>query len=154
MERAGAKSTPNRKLKGREQRFVDAYTGEAKGNATKACILAGYSEKAARQIGSRLLTKANICDAIANIRTESAAIATKDELHTFWSATMRNADVPWKDRLKASELHAKANGLFIERHEHELTVTVDVSRARERLAGNLVGLSTRVTRSIPERTDG
>ena len=40
--------------------------GEAAGNATKAALVAGYSHKTARQQGCRLLTRANIREAIAN----------------------------------------------------------------------------------------
>lgn len=47
-------------LSERERRFVEAYMGEAAGNATKAAELAGYSARTARQIGSRLLSKVDI----------------------------------------------------------------------------------------------
>jgi phage terminase small subunit len=52
------------KLSTRRQRFVNAYMGEAAGNATKAAILAGYSEHTARQAGSRLLTLSDVRDAV------------------------------------------------------------------------------------------
>lgn len=52
------------KLSPRRQRFVNAYMGEAAGNATKAAILAGYSEHTARQAGSRLLTLSDVRQAV------------------------------------------------------------------------------------------
>lgn len=51
-------------LNERERRFVEAYMGEAAGSATKAAEMAGYSARTARQIGSRLLTKVHIQQAI------------------------------------------------------------------------------------------
>lgn len=44
--------------------FVRYYLGEAQGNATKAAILAGYSEHTAPQIGSRLLRRPDIKEAV------------------------------------------------------------------------------------------
>lgn len=109
-------------LSERERRFVDAYMGAAAGNGTEAARLAGYAGKAEtlKVQASRLLTKANVQAAIAERRAalESQAIADQRELHTFWTSTMRNGDVPWKDRLKASELHGKANAMFTEKHQH------------------------------------
>lgn len=38
----------------KQKRFVDAYTGKARGDAKKAAILAGYSKTSAKQIGSEV----------------------------------------------------------------------------------------------------
>lgn len=46
------------------RQFVNAYLGEASGNGARAAILAGYSEKGARQTASRLLTYADVKAAI------------------------------------------------------------------------------------------
>lgn len=48
----------NNTLSAKQQRFVDEYLVDL--NAAQAAIRAGYSEKAARQQGQRLLTKADI----------------------------------------------------------------------------------------------
>ena len=53
-------------LNERERRFIEAFMGEAAGNATEAAKIAGYSHKTARQIGSRLLSKVDIQEAISN----------------------------------------------------------------------------------------
>lgn len=53
-------------LTAREQRFVNAYLGEAAGNGQKAAELAGYAKKSARITASKLLKKANIRAALAN----------------------------------------------------------------------------------------
>lgn len=47
-----------KKLTLKEQRFCDEYLID--GNASRAAIAAGYSAKAAKEIGSRLLTRANV----------------------------------------------------------------------------------------------
>ncbi len=46
----------------KQQKFIDAYLGEANGNATKAAQLAGYAgnDESIRVEGSRLLTNANV----------------------------------------------------------------------------------------------
>jgi phage terminase small subunit len=44
----------------KQKLFVDAYVGEARFNATKAALLAGYSEKTAYAIGSENLKKLEI----------------------------------------------------------------------------------------------
>lgn len=48
----------------RERRFIEAFMGEAAGNATEAARLAGYSPKSARRIGTRLSSKVHIRAAI------------------------------------------------------------------------------------------
>jgi phage terminase small subunit len=47
-------------LTDKEYRFANYYLGEARFNATEAAKLAGYSERTARQQGSRLLTNVYI----------------------------------------------------------------------------------------------
>jgi hypothetical protein len=82
----------DRQLTHLQQRFVDAYLGEAKGNATAAAKLAGYqaSYDTLRQIGAQNLTKADVRRAIdahlaaqAMTREETldrlSAIASGDE---------------------------------------------------------------------------
>ena len=45
-----------KKLKPKQERFVQEYLGNTKSNATQAAINAGYSAKTAQEQGSRLLT--------------------------------------------------------------------------------------------------
>lgn len=47
-------------LTGKQQAFVDAYLGEARFNATKAALLAGYSTRSAASIGDENLEKPEI----------------------------------------------------------------------------------------------
>ena len=101
----------------RERRFVEAFMGSAAGNATDAAKRAGYSAKSARFQGSRLATKRNIQDAIAERQKADPLVADRVERQQFWTAVQRNPDVPWKDRLRASELAGKAGGDFVDLHE-------------------------------------
>lgn len=61
--------------------FAYAYFNN-KGNGTQAAITAGYSEKSATQVASRLLTYANIQDMIKSLGEElrERAIVTKEEI--------------------------------------------------------------------------
>lgn len=106
-------------LSERERRFVEAYMGKAAGNATKAAILAGYSKATARKQGSRLLTKGNIQAAIAARAKDDPAVSDREERQRFYTSTMRNPKVGWKDRLKAAELLGKTQGDFIKRVQFE-----------------------------------
>lgn len=179
-----------------ERRFVDAYIGQAEGNGTKAAELAGYSQKSARAQASRLLTRRNIADAIAQRRErreilsdvsvarvlkEMARIGFADVRKLFnedgslkafkdmdddTAAALAAVDVVemaggmkvdtegashvpmytkkvklW-DKNSALEKIAKHLGLFVERHN--VSVSVDIAGARERLAGVLAGLAGRL----------
>lgn len=55
-------------LTAKQERFVAEYLKD--GNATRAAIAAGYSEKTARAIGAENLTKPDIASAIARAQSE------------------------------------------------------------------------------------
>ena len=61
-------------LTSKQRKFIDAYLGQANGNATEAARLAGYqgNPDALRVEGSRLLTNANISTEIERVLTEYA----------------------------------------------------------------------------------
>lgn len=101
------------KLTTKQQRFIQAYTG----NATEAAVMAGYSEKTARSAGQRLLTNVDIQSAIRSREEERRAvlIADRESRQAFWSAIMRDENEPMAVRLKASELLAKSEGDFLEK---------------------------------------
>lgn len=111
-----AKAKQSRGLSVKQRRFVEAYDG----NATAAAIAAGYSPKTARLQGHKNITKDNILEAIQsreNKRMEST-ILTREERQAFWSDIIRNEDEKnIMAKLKASELLAKSEGDFLDRHE-------------------------------------
>jgi len=92
--------------------------GLAGGNASRAAELAGYA--APRQAGSRLLTNRDIREAVDARVEDDPTIATREDLQRFWTDTMLGmAGQQPRDQLKASELLAKSQAVFIERHRHE-----------------------------------
>lgn len=69
--------TPKAALSERERRFVDAFCGQAEGNATTAARLAGYSEKSAARLGYRLSKKVHVRSEIErrqSMRAEESGI--------------------------------------------------------------------------------
>lgn len=72
----------------RQQRFVNAYMGEAAGNATQAAIAAGYAKSSASHRGSVLLKDDKVRSALAEVR--GPEIASTEELQRFWSSSLRD----------------------------------------------------------------
>ena len=108
------KKAKNRPLTTKQQRFVDAFDG----NATKAAEFAGYAHP--MQQGNRLLSNVDICLAIANRENKrnKSTIATRQERQEFWTEAQRNADLDIKDRFRASELLGRSQADFTDKHEH------------------------------------
>lgn len=121
----------------KQKRFVEAYCGEAQGNATEAARLAGYSGNTGTlaSMGHENLQKPDISRAIDEINgyVRSDAIASAEEVQAFLTGTMRGTecrsivttmtgpvldadgkmvDAPAepKDRVKAAEALAKMRG--------------------------------------------
>jgi len=97
----------------RQRKFCEYYATNP--NATEAAKAAGYSEKTARAQGARLLTDVDIMRYIRELQDKAAAsrIATMTQTKAFWSDVMNDPAERTADRLKASELLAKAAGEFL-----------------------------------------
>lgn len=116
-------------LNERQRRFVLAYTGSTEGvppgNATQAAIWAGYSKRGADVQAVRLLGNARIQSALKAVRVkdEAAGSMARHERKLFWSSVMRGemqeggVRPTVRNRLRASELLAKAEGDFSQRIE-------------------------------------
>ena len=80
------------KLTAKQQRFCDEYLIDL--NATRAAIEAGYSKKAAKEIGSENLTKPNIAEYIAKrmAEKEDSLIAKQDEVLKYLTRVMRRLE--------------------------------------------------------------
>lgn len=80
------------KLTQKQKRFVDEYL--ISGNATQAALKAGYSKKAARQIGTDNLSKTYIKAYIEERSAEiaSAKIASAREVMEFYSRVLRGEE--------------------------------------------------------------
>ncbi len=117
-------------LNKRQRAFVAAYDG----NASEACRIAGYSvSQATKLIRNPLIikalekkasdqqhaVKASMTKVMAeNARIVAGAIAAREDRQAFWTRVMLEEGENMMFRLKASELLGKAQGDFIERHEH------------------------------------
>jgi phage terminase small subunit len=110
-------------LNTRQQRFVDAYEGDA----TEAARKAGYSPKSARVNGPRLLKQPEVKAAIeARVSaTRSELIATREQRQQFWTGVMRDSKAEMRDRLKAAELLGKSQADFTEKIEHSGGLTLE-----------------------------
>ena len=122
------------KFTAKQQKFIVEYCIDL--NATQAAIRAGYSPKSARQIGTELLSKLSIREAIDTEldRMRDAALADAYEVERYLTSVLRGqsqAEVvvvegigdgcseartmskgpDEKERLKAAEILAKRHGL-------------------------------------------
>lgn len=93
------------------------YCGITVGNAERSVILAGYSPKYARGNAYKIVARKEVQDYIkylTELREDDiqAKIATMQDVKRFWSNIMNDSRLKTKERLKASELLAKANGAF------------------------------------------
>lgn len=122
----------------RQERFVTEYLIDL--NATQAAIRAGYSERTARSQGQRLLTKADIQEAVqkAQEKIQDENIASAKDVLEFLSLSMNGEvdeeallvvgdgdgfgkvvrtrkEMAAKDRIKAAELIGKRYALFTDK---------------------------------------
>ena len=114
-------------MNARRSTFVQQYI--LTGNATQAAISAGYSKKGAKQIGSRLLTDADIKEAVNKARTKAAERfeITQDKVIAEIvdiGAEARAAGV-YSSALKAKELIGKHIGMWPSKMDHTGTVQVE-----------------------------
>lgn len=104
------------KLTEKQKAWVDYY--KQGHTATEAARLAGYkagSDDSFQSIGAENLRKlaAHIQDRDAVL--EAPRIAGMEEINAFWTDLIRDEEADMKDRLKASELRARAAGAFVGR---------------------------------------
>nr|DAO25469.1 MAG TPA: Terminase small subunit [Caudoviricetes sp.]DAY56222.1 MAG TPA: Terminase small subunit [Caudoviricetes sp.] len=138
------------KLTAKQRRFCDEYLIDL--NATQAAIRAGYSEKNARNIASENLAKPNIKAYIDErmAEKESQLIATQDEVLKYLTSVLRGEsqsteivvegtgdgcseartlkkEPSEKDRLRAAELLGKRYGLYTDKVETDVDMTLTVN---------------------------
>lgn len=142
--KAKAKAPPKaRPLNARQQRFAQEFA--ACGNGAEAYRRAGYKAKSnhvAANGAADLLAIPGIQAAITALAKPAAdkRIATATRLKRFWTDVMegteRTSGKPPRlaDRLKAAELLAKVQGLFIEKRMNDGEVIVTVRRGADAAA--------------------
>lgn len=113
-------------MNARQKEFAEIYA--ACPNAAEAARRAGYSERTARQIGQRLLTKDDIAEYIKQLQDEATdmRISTVRDVKIFWSEVMNDEDEKTVTRLKASELLAKSSGMFLPQDNKDDEIIDDV----------------------------
>ena len=111
-------------MNARQEVFCREYA--ACGNATTAAIKAGYSEKTARKIGSRLLTYVDIKKRIGELGKvcEEKAFLTIAEKRRILQEIAQDPEARKEDpesrkdeRMKAIDLDNKMEGVYINRTE-------------------------------------
>ena len=112
-----SKPKPDKPLNARQQRFVDAYNG----NATEAARKAGYTGKdqTLYVTASELLRNPKVAAAIKSRRDaeSSSLIASRQDRQKFWTDVMQDDMADMQARLKASELLGKSEADFVDRHQ-------------------------------------
>lgn len=136
-----AKAQPAVQLTEKQRRFVEAYMGEAAGNATEAARRAGYKGKgnALEAVGSRMTAHPAVKAAIEERQRGDPLIATREERQRFWTSVARGEpqmqlidgrgvmrEPSLRDRLLAAQHLAKASGDFVERIKHEGSIGHEV----------------------------
>lgn len=104
------------KLTAKQQAWIDYY--KEGHTATEAARLAGYnasSDNSFQSIGTENLRKLAAYISDRDAALESPRIADMAEINAFWTDIMRDDAQEPKDRLKASELRARAAGMFTDR---------------------------------------
>ena len=109
----------------KQQKFVDAYTG----NGTAAARAAGYrgNDHTLAQVARENLRKPEIAAAIKARAAKEAKpiIATRTERQTFWSKVMNDRTELTRDRLRAAELLGKSEADFTEKLEVKGELTLE-----------------------------
>ncbi len=114
-------------LTAKQQRFVDAYAG----NATEAARLAGYtgSDAVLAVTGHDLLRNPKIAPLIAarESRLLKKLIASRERRQEFWTEVLQDRGEEMGARLKASELLGRSEADFTEKVDGTLAMTVSVA---------------------------
>ena len=109
------------KLTQKQETFCLEYVNT--GNASEAYRRAYDADRMKPETihrkAAELLENGKISARIEALRkaAEDKAIASAKRIQRFWTEVMENTAEETKDRLKASELLAKAKGMFVERRE-------------------------------------
>lgn len=137
-------------MNAKQKRFCDEYLIDL--NATQAAIRAGYSEKTAKQIGNKLLTKVDLQQYIQQRMDakDKELIADQDEVLKYLTSVLRGESQSEvlvvenigdftsearriqkapdeKERLKAAELLGKRYNLFSDKMKVDVAMPVVIS---------------------------
>lgn len=119
--------------------------GAARGNATEAARMAGY--RSPRAEGSRLLTNADIREAVAERVRTDPLVATRHEVMRRLSSVVRGEidGSRVSDEIRAAELLLRVQGALVDKHEHTGSLIDElfapggaIDRARKRVVHGAV----------------
>lgn len=103
-------------LSDKQKAWIDYFkAGHSKAEAAR---LAGYDAKrngGFANIGDQNYKKLQIYIADRDDVIASPRIATMEQINEFWTTVINDPDAPLKERLKASELRARAAGGFTDK---------------------------------------
>lgn len=104
-------------IKSKFKKVAIYYAGECMGNAEKSAVMAGYSPKYARGNAYKIIKRKDVQEYLKYLHSlakaeEQKQIATIADIQEFWTKIMNDKEQTIKNRLKASELLAKAQGAF------------------------------------------
>lgn len=108
----------------KQEEFIAAYLGEAKGNATEAARIAGYKHPHSQ--GPRLLENVEIASRVKQ-HIENAAMSAHDVLSELAQVALLDVMGDPKsvqNKVRALELLGKYHKLFTERVEHSGKIDV------------------------------
>lgn len=101
-------------------------------SAAEAARDAGYSASYADRQAKQLLENPRVSAYLDELRTEvkSESILSARELQEWWSKLVKGleAEAKIQERLKASELLGKSQGVFVERQESSGDLTIRIRR--------------------------
>jgi phage terminase small subunit len=103
------------KLTEKQRAWIDYYKQGY--NALESARLAGYKAKdrhSLENIGSENLGKLGRYLGVREFTMDKTRIADMEEINAFWTETMRDEAESRVNRLKASELRARAMGAFVD----------------------------------------
>lgn len=121
------------KLTPKQLAFIDAYMGEARGNATEAARIAGYkgNGRALQVMGAQNLSKPIIAAAIAERQQQvaSSRIMTIEQMQEMLTQiAARNAEEDPQVAINAVKELGKMQGAYIDRSKIELDGEVKVEQ--------------------------
>ena len=116
------------KLTHKQELFVNAYLGEAKGNAAEAARLAGYkgNDQVLSQVGYENLRKPDISALVEKRTSETAMSATEVLQKLSEIANRERDDIATRDQIKALELIGRHHKLFTDRIEHKISADIEL----------------------------
>ena len=116
----------------KQERFCIAFVGKAKGNATRAAILAGYSTKTAYKTAHENLKKGKILKLIDYLNSGWIKGMKSDDIRAMWYHMCNDEKVNISVKARILSDNARANGMYINRQE--INIDAELEQAAKTIA--------------------